>query len=57
MIYVSLTEVELPEAERWCDKHQEAHRIRLQPYAIDDDGFRPLPVIDACNVGVDDGST
>lgn len=57
MIYVSLTEVELPEAERWCEKHQEAHRIRLQPYAIDDDGFRPLPVIDACSVGVDDGST
>lgn len=57
MIYVSLTEVELTEKEQWCEEHQLAHRIRLQPYAITDDGFTPLPVIDACSVGVDDGST
>lgn len=57
MIYVTLTEVELTEEERWCEEHQEAHRIRLQPYVVEEDGFRPLPVLDGCNVGVDDGST
>lgn len=57
MIYVTLTEIELTEAERWCEKHQEPHRVRLQPYGVNEDGFTPLPIIDACNVGVDDGST